>query len=229
MIARLAFRAGLGLVAVVAVFAQLDRASRLDPALAASVPAPFRGFATQVLARQAIAGGDGGAAVAEARALVATRPIPAEHLVTLFSASLLAGDQSRALEALEAAAGRGWREPLSQLASGRAALEQGQVDIASRRAVALLATGHLPDASRALVADLLATPAGREALGERLLERGYWHRGLLAQAGEAKGELLAIATKKAAALPCDQLREIGNAASRDDPDIAAIRSARCGR
>lgn len=140
MIGRVAWIASLGAIALVATFAQLDRSARFAPQLAASVPAPFRGFAAEQLARQAVLAGDAEASMREARALLRARPMPAEHLALLARANLLAGNGDVALAALQAAAARGWREPFAQRAMAEAALESGDVEIAGQRIAALRST-----------------------------------------------------------------------------------------
>lgn len=59
----------------------------------------------------------------------------------------------------------------------QAALLTGNADAASLRIAGLLATGTLDRASiDELVAGLVATPEGREALARRLAEDGYWQK-----------------------------------------------------
>ena len=77
------WRIALGMLSLVAIGAQLDRASYLRPELAILVPQPFRSFAQPTTALVALATGDSTTARAEAQRLVRRRPIPAEHLFTL--------------------------------------------------------------------------------------------------------------------------------------------------
>jgi uncharacterized protein HemY len=137
MIGRAAWIALLAAIALVTTFAQLDRAARFAPDLAASVPAPFRGFAAEQLARKSIGADDAEESLRAARALLRARPMPAENLTLLARAELLAGDEEAALAALQAAAGRGWREPFAQRAMAEAALESGDAQVAEQRIAAL--------------------------------------------------------------------------------------------
>lgn len=177
MIARIGWIAALLVLALVTTFAQADRSSRFNPALAQLVPAPFRGFAQARLAEQAVQARDGALAQELSRDLVRVRPLPAENLALLSQANLLAGDVDGGLAALELAGTRGWREPFSQRAMAQAALLTGNVGAASQRIAALMATGSLDRAEQdQLVVALTRTPEGRAALAARLAEGGHWQR-----------------------------------------------------
>ena len=185
MIGRWLFRAMLVLLAVVASAVQLDQQSGRDPALAPMVPEFVSGQAARARAGAAMRSGDGSTALAEARRQLALRPMPAEGLTLLALAAVSANDEDLALEALGAAGKRGWREPIAQLASGEAALQQGEHAIAAQRAVALLATGNLTDPARNLIARLLTTPDGRAAFARQLANGGHWRANALASLGGA--------------------------------------------
>ncbi len=91
----------------------------------------------------------------------------------------LDGDATQSIPALEEAARRGWREPITQISVARAALLSQDYPSAAQRVAALIATGSTPDATDALLRELIATPAGRDALAGIMGERGYWQRSLL--------------------------------------------------
>ncbi len=181
MIGRLGWILALLVVAVVTAFAQIDRSARFAPEFAAFVPAPFRGFAQARQVEQALVMRDADRAVERAKALVRNRPVPAENLTLLAQAELMSGDVANGLAALELAGQRGWREPLAQQTLAQAALMAGELDTASQRVVALLATGSVDRAAREqLVTGLATTPEGRAAIANRLAERGHWQRNFVA-------------------------------------------------
>ena len=216
MIGRTLWFAVLAALAVVASLAQLDRSARSQAALAAQVPSPFRGFAAERLTEQAISAEDGVTALREARLLVKARPMPAENMRLLSQASVLAGDGTRALAAMEAATTRGWRDPLAQLAAGQSALLQGDYAAAAQRIAALSAVGALPDQRNSLLAALLAQPEGRAAFAVQLANPARWRADTLTAAlqvvpPEQLAPTLAQAQAKGAALPCELLNKIAAA------------------
>lgn len=227
MIARAAYLVVVAGLAVLTVFAQLDRAARFDPALARSVPPAFAGFAAEQQARAAIRSGDADAALAASRRLLLRRPIPAEHLALLSFAEAMGGDTQRAATALQAASLRGWREPLSQRAGAEAALIEGQPAIAAQRITALFATGQLPEQSEALAARLLQDAEGRAALARRLAAHGRWQANALpaiarSAAPRDVADTLARAEALNAELPCPALERAARSTG-----IAAIVPPRC--
>lgn len=207
-------------LAALVTFVQIDQQSRLTPQYAPLVPDVFSGNAARERSKLALQLGASEVALAEARTQVSLRPMPAESLTILALASLQAGDPETGAKALEAASRRGWREPVSQLASGRGALEQGAYEIASQRAVALLSTGNLTDAALGMVAELVALPEGREAMATRMASFGRWQGNTLTQAAdfadpEDWAATITLAVGKGADLPCDQLQRLGARYSRD--------------
>lgn len=215
MIGRIAWFALLLATAMLATIAQTDRRSRYQGELAALVPPAYGGFAAEQRTRQALERGDGARALAEARRLVRHRPLPAEHLTMLALAQAMAGDAAAANSALEAAAARGWRDPLPQAASARAALAEGAQDIAAQRITALLATGELPGQSQALFAQLLTTADGRAAMARRYAAKGHWQANSLGRpaalaAPQDLARTIALALAQGAQLPCERLERLAN-------------------
>jgi len=199
--------------AVIAGFAQLDRASRYEPALAIMVPDGFRGFAHRHLAAQSLAERDAGAALDHTRALIASRPAPAEHMTMLAQAATLSGDQSVALAALSAASLRGWREPLAQQTAAEAALLSGDVDSATQRIAALIATDALPNETGVQLARLLETEEGRSAFAKALAGPGRWQVLAPSRAAEVAApvdvaDTFLKAKAEGADLPCIVLNRI---------------------
>ena len=213
MIGRIVWLAGLTALAMVATLAQLDRAARSQPALAALVPAPFRGFAAEQLTERAIIAKDAATALGEARRLVQARPLPAEHMRLLSQAAALKGESELALSAMAAATTRGWRDPVAQVAAGQSALLQGEYDAAAQRIGALFAVGEPPEQRDALLAALLAQPAGRAAFARKLVTPSRWRENGISMATQVVppdqlAPTLAMAQAEGAALPCDRLATI---------------------
>lgn len=220
MIGRLVWWSVLGLLASVTVLAQLDRSARFTPALAPFVPEAFAGFAAERNAQRAVLAQDGAPALAAARALVAVRPLPAEHLTLLAQAQLLAGEEAKAIATLEAATKRGWRAPLAQLAAAQAAIVDDDYEAAALRLNALFATDGVPDQAMATLAALLSSEGGRAAFAERLAGEGRWQRNLVARLDGAipptdLAPTLALAQQQGAQLPCATLARIAERYTRE--------------
>lgn len=223
----------LGTASVVAL-AELDQQSRLSPTLAPIVPASFSGNAARERSKLALQLGEADLAVAEARQQLSLRPMPAESLTILALAALQAGDEGTGSRALEAASRRGWREPISQLASAQGAFEQGQYEIASQRIVALLSTGSLPEPTVALLARLVAVPEGQEAMATRMASFGRWQGNTLSQAAAVAdpddwAATIARALAKGADLPCERVARLRSTYERQGHVAAAatISSQEC--
>lgn len=144
----------LAALALLAAFAQLDRASIGQPALAPLVPKPLPSFAQPTMTLVALATASPAEARAEARRLVHIRPLPAEHLHALALAELKAGNLAGYAAAFERATA-------------------GNVDAAANRIATLWATG--PDAETvALTQRLLALDGGRAAFEARARAARKW-------------------------------------------------------
>lgn len=234
MIARIAWLASVIALAAIVALAQLDRTARFEPAYAPFVPHAFSGFAAEQRTRLALGAGDTPRAMAEARALVRARPLPAEHLAQLSVATAFAGDQAAAAAALEAASLRGWREPLSQYASARAALASGEHAIAAQRIAALFATGTQREAATALFARLISEHNGRQAMAQIYVQGGHWQGAsiaLLADRVEPRdfAAMLGLALDAGADLPCAPVAALStNYRNRGlDAETEGLRTARC--
>lgn len=179
MIRRTLYYAVIALLAVVVVGSQLDRQAQLDARYLAAVPAPFRATAQRIMVEVLLAGGEDTASMGEARKLVRWRPMPAHHLVLFAMSAQLDGGDELAIPMLEESARRGWREPITQIAVARAALLSGDYPSAAQRIAALIATGSAPDATDALLGELISTSAGREALVTMMDQPGYWQHDLM--------------------------------------------------
>lgn len=226
MILRLVWWAVLAVLVVIASFAQIDRSARFQPELAELVPAQFSGFAAEQRTRAAIMAQQPDVALAEARQLVARRPLPAEHLGLLSLAAAMAGDGDQARAALEAASLRGWRMPVAQLAAGEAALVQEEYDIAAQRVAALMATGSMPDEAIDLAARLIALPEGQTAFARRLAARGHWQDAAITPLASAAAPadlavVVSLAMAQGAQLDCGRISQIATRFAQDGANQAA--------
>jgi len=213
---------------------QIDRQSRFTLYYGSLLADAFSGNAARERSKMALVTGQADVALAEAQTQVALRPRPAESLTVLALAAVAAGDETIAREALGAASRRGWREPVSQLASAQAAFEQGEYAIASQRIVALLSTGNLRGPALDLLSQLLDHPEGREQFADRLAAFGRWQENsLMAVYGAtdpANGaETLALAQERGAQLDCNRLAMLADAYRRHglDADRARFWPGRC--
>ncbi|MFN3470592.1 MAG: hypothetical protein ACK4Z7_12915 [Novosphingobium sp.] len=179
---RFVWLAVLGLLAVVAAGAQLDRASRRQPALAPLVPPVFRSFAQERLTIATVRSASPEAALADARTLVSRSPLPAEHLTLLAIASERNGDRQGSALLVQRAAQRGWRDPIAQQAMFDIALAAGDEAEAARRLAALFGVQEDQAPLKDMAARLVATPEGRQALAATMAAGGNWTKAFLRQA-----------------------------------------------
>ena len=215
----------LPLAALVTVV-QLDQQSRVSPTYAAAVPPAFSGSAARERSKMALEAGRPEIAVAQARQQIELRPMPAESLTILALTSLQNGDTEIARAALEAASRRGWREPISQLASAQGALEQQQYEIASQRIVALLSTENLTESALALLGELVTVPEGRQAMANRLASFGRWQdKTLVSASGVAAPDdwvaTIVLAVDQGADLSCNRMGQLASRYEGMDEGAAA--------
>ena len=156
-------------VAILALFLQMDRQSRYDPAISSRVPVRFRSFAQIHLVAEALDRREADA-FALARALVVKRPIPAEHLALLGLAAAGQGRPALAEQAIIVSAQRGWRVPMTQQAIALAAIEQGQSRAAADRLIALWRTDSDPRAITLVTAPVLEQREARTAFARSMAE-----------------------------------------------------------
>lgn len=196
----------LAVLACVAAGAQLDRASRRQPSLAAFVPVPFRSFAQESLTLANVRSAEPRTALAEARTLVDRSPMPAEHLTLLAIAQERSGARDSSALLIQRAAQRGWRDPIAQQAMFDIALAAGDPGEASRRFAALWALQEDQAPLADMASRLLATPEGREALANTLVGGGNWTKPYLRSVAgnptEAGVETVSLAMRKGAVFDC---------------------------
>lgn len=195
---RWAWRIALAAVMVIAICAQLDRASYLRPELSVIVPRPFRSFAQSPTALLALAAGDRLGAQAEARRLVRRRPMPAEHLFTLALADLRNGDPQAFARAFRAASTRGWRFAPLQGAAAQAALQADDLSAAANRVAALWAADPGDASLVPLTKSLLERAGGPQAFAVPLAHTRVWANSFLIRAPGIVRPTAALQTVQAA-------------------------------
>lgn len=152
--------------------------------LAATAIAACFGRVSPAPAANALAAGRDASALEEAQKLVASRPIPADHLLLLANAKLRAGDRAGFEQAFRLATTRGWRTEAVQLIAARSAIEQDDAAGAANRVAALWALGSMSPDLPDLTRDLLALSGGPEALGKQAGRSRVWGSAFLVRAGE---------------------------------------------
>lgn len=189
--------------------AQLDRASRRQPALATIVPAPFRSFAQERLAIDTVRSADPAIALETTRTLVRRRPLPAEHMSLLAIAAESSGQREQSAQLIQEAARRGWRDSIAQQAMFDISLGAGDPIEAAHRLAALWALREDQVPVSDLTARLLATPQGRTAMAETLVAGGRWTSQFLSWGGGGQPDpfvqTLAESFRLGAHLDCDKL------------------------
>lgn len=176
MIVRVIWWIALAALGLVAGAAQLDREARFSPLYSLKVPQAFRGFSQFHIARLAIAGDNSQVARDEARRLIRVRPMPAEHLSVLAMAASANDDIDTTLRALEAAATRGWRDPISQKAVIEAAITDGNYEQAAQRLVAMWSLGLIDEPLRSNTSRMFETAEGRIAFSQAMPVSKRWRR-----------------------------------------------------
>lgn len=170
----------LAVTAVIAIGAQLDRATLGDTRYAKWVPSPFRRIAEANIVADALASGGestGPVAFGHAVTLVQRRPIPAENLVLLALSAANVQNNTLSDEALTLAASRGWREPFSQSAMARQAIQVGAWAVAFDRTIALWSTDKRNDFTTHALDSIIAHPDGRAEAVRWMLDSPRWRSG----------------------------------------------------
>lgn len=206
---RLVWLIVLAIVALCATGAQLDRASRRQPAVAMLVPPPFRSFAQERLAVATVRSDLPDTALQTAQTLVRRRPIPSENLSLLAIAAERNGEREKSSLLVQYAARRGWRDSIAQQAMFHIALEAGDPAEAARRLAALWAVREDQVPLGDLTSRLLSTEQGRAAMASTLRTSGRWERAFLSSAtNNPSHELaltIALAARGGARLDCESI------------------------
>ncbi len=161
----------------------VDRLNRSGTAATMRPIAPFAANTHLADARAALRSGDAANAAAAAAKALRKMPMSAEPPALLGAIALQSGDAERAQAAFEVAAQGGWRNRPTQLYWMAAALQRGEAGPAALRVDALLRTGDRSEGTRAGLAQLEATEAGRAALGVQMRDNPPWLSDILADAG----------------------------------------------
>jgi hypothetical protein len=234
MIGRIIWFGILAAVAVLVTFLQIDKQSEKSPQLAAVVPAPLRNYALEPVARTSIRGDDAARALADARQLVARRPVPAEYLILLAAAQGKAGQNEAAFKTIQIAGKRGWRDPAAQEAVLRIALAAGDKAEAARRYAALFLRRGTPDALLQEIGPAVLDEQGgigQQTLTAIVLGGERWRatflrRGAQVMPPAAFAAITQASIKQGAAFDCQLLdQSIGVLAARDQAAADVLRAA----
>lgn len=233
MIGRIVWFAALAAIAGLVIVLQIDKQSEAEPQLAALVPEPMRNYAQVHVVRTALTGEDPAAALAEAERLVRRRPIPAEYLALLAAGQAKAGREEAALQTIQVAGGRGWREPATQEAMLRLALIAGDRPEAARRYAALFLRNGTPESLlREVGPAVLDGPdsTGRETMAAIVTGGTRWHPLFLRRAPNvmspaAFSAITAASLRGGAAFDCGAIRRSAKALERSSAPAAATIAA----
>lgn len=217
----------------VAFGAELDRASRRQPALASFVPVVFRNFAQESLTLANVRSAKPEQALSDARLLIARSPLPAEHLTLLAIAQERKGDREASARLVQQAAKRGWRDPIAQQAMFDIALAAGDPVEASRRLAAVWALRDEEAPLLDMRNRLLTAPGGKEALAQTLAAGGNWTRHFLRNTAVDLSpqavESTILAVQKNAKLDCAALSQIRNALAKRGRNSEAAALEGCNK
>lgn len=215
-----------------------DRLSAVSPGIERLVPGPFRSSAAVAAGSYAVAEKDFAAAERHAARGIAASPLNREA-IGLLAVSRLMQDKADAADAAFRVSGQlGWRDLPTQLYWYQVGLDSGDDTLVAQRADAVLRTN--PDYAEALrlLQPLESTPARRDALIGRLVERPDWldrypHPGK--DVGDAQLRDRALVLTGLAArhvrLGCDAIADMaGQLVDRGMRDESlALWKAQCGR
>ncbi len=208
------------LVAIVTAAMQLDRQSRYDPDWANIVPEPARYFAQAHVTVEALEEGDTRAALEAAETLLERRPVPAETMRLYAQTQLQAEETETGLVALQIAAQRGWRDPVTQEAMAQIAWSAGDAAASANRLAALYARESDTEVLQTLAQQVLSDPAGREQMAVLLAGPARWEARFIRQArhhmsAETFNAILLNADAKGADFTCGPLRDAARRQARN--------------
>ncbi|MEP5936807.1 MAG: hypothetical protein ABJ239_00615 [Erythrobacter sp.] len=216
----------LATLAIVALFAQLDRQARYSPELSQWVPEPFSSFSRVHHIEQSSGGPDSELvtqnaleqSLSQARALIARRPIPAEHHRLLAEAQLAIGQLKRATVTIEQAARHGWRNQRIQQAMLVLAMKAQDDQQAAMRLASLWALSRDRKALQRYSNSTLESPIARREFA-KILAGARWRRNFLISGSsfltpDVFAETLEVAFKAGAQFDCKRLNRSLNAQAR---------------
>jgi len=196
-------------LAIITTFSQLDRQARYTPELGRWVPGPFASFSQVHSFQQALDNNQSEQAQLEARALVAKRPIPAQHQRWLAQAMMANGDQNGAALTIQRAARHGWRDLDVQQSMLVLAMQGEDHEQAALRLAALWALAGDQELLRKYSPAVLGQPAARQRFAE-VLSEARWRRTFLSNGPTVLSADLFFATlsdsqKAGAKFDCERL------------------------
>lgn len=221
--------------AVASIGTGLDRASDGDRGWSELIPAPFRSRADAVAANAALARQDADAVIDYAAKAVRSAPLDADAIALLATGYAIAGRDDDADAAFRAAAGMGWRNPLTQFYWIDESFVAGRPDLAAARADALLRGDPSRQDAGAILGQFETGEDRQAALAERLAERPNWSIEFLSpgdlppESLSARAAVLASDAIGAEPLGCGAVARLASAvAMRVGPDQAeAILGRHC--
>ena len=221
-------------VAVATTGIQLDRKPRYVPTMASAVPEPFRAFAQRHIATQALLDKKRELALAEARRLVARRPMPAAHLRLLSIAEFEAGNVEQGGYLIQLAARRGWRDRPAQHSMFQLALAAGDQGEAARRFAALFVRPSEEEAELRALADGLFSEDSEEAravfaqivAGAERWQGAYLRKAPVVLPSDALIDVTSRASKAGGVFDCiEGSRSVERLAKREPATAQAFRRA----
>ncbi len=239
MIGAIVWRVALLAIAVVTIGVHLDRQAERSPALAQSVPEPFRSTAQLPATAYALTGENPELALVEAERLIRRRPLPAEHLRLLAQAQIATGKFDQGALSIQYAAQRGWRDPLAQEAMLRLAIDAGDTPEAARRYAALFLRRDTQDALlEELGPPVLSEPAGegRKTLIGIVSGGSRWHnqflnRGARVMPTDAFVEVIRATIESGSRYDCTVLNRVttvlGNRDEAAGAELSALADEQC--
>ena len=175
---RLLFPLMLLALAIIATFSQLDRQARYTPELSRWVPIPFASFSLEHSLQHSLDNGQVEQAQLAARALVAKRPIPAEHQRWLAHAMVAHGDQNGAGLTIQRAARHGWRDLGVQQSMLVLAMQAEDHEQVALHLAALWALAGDRELLRQFSPTVLEQPVSRQRFAE-VMSGARWRRSFL--------------------------------------------------
>ena len=221
----LIWSAALCVIAIVAVFAQLDRQSRYSPSLAQWVPHHFASFS--LVPRLGIPNSDASKQdmLRQASALVARRPIPAEHQRLLAQAQLNFGWQDRSAQTIQRAGRHGWRDAGVQQAMLVLAVQAGDDRQAAVRLAAMWALSADREQLGRYAPMVLQRAAARQEFATVLVDarwkRSFLANGLSVLPPQTFADTLSEALKAGAVFDCERLNRARQSLSANAAELAA--------
>jgi hypothetical protein len=167
----------------VAVVSGMDRSAMTDPAAHGLVGWPYDSFSARSRAMAALQGGQPAQAMSLSARAMLSDPVDPTVIGRYGWAQMLMRNTSGADETFRVSGGLGWRDPSTQVYWLSRSLELGDANVAAQRLDALLRQTPYFEQRDALVAAVLASEEGRQAVAQRLKEQPAWSSVFLSDTG----------------------------------------------